>query len=63
MKSLIEKSKESGRHDLTGGRMGGYTVGRWMGGSGWMDGWVDRDGWMDNWLYINIAYNDNTFNL
>lgn len=51
MKSLIEKSKESGRHDLTGGRMGGYTVGRWMGGSGWMDGWVDRDGWMDNWLY------------
>lgn len=62
MKSLIEKSKESGRHDLTGGRMGGYTVGRWMGGSGWMDGWVDRDGWMDNW-FNNIAYNDNTFNL
>lgn len=51
MKSLIEKSKESGRHDLTGGRMWD-TVGRWMGGSGWMDGWVDRDGWMDNWLLI-----------
>lgn len=52
MKSLIEKFKEFGRYDLMGGRMGGYIVGRWMGGLGWMDGWVDWDGWMDNWLLI-----------
>lgn len=48
MKSLIEKFKEFGRYDLMGGRMGGYIVGRWMGGLGWMDGgWVGGLGWMD----------------
>lgn len=54
MKSLIEKFKEFGRYDLMGGRMGGYIVGRQMGGLGWMDGWVDWDGWMDNWLLIQF---------
>ena len=33
-----------------GGRVGGWRVGRWVGGVGWLDGWVGWGGWVGGWV-------------